>query len=291
MDLGLQTEESKITTVNNSADNTCPSTPGRGSSTMQVQASQNGNEQGHVTTINQQISDSTIHTGVDLTMNMNQHQSSGLQHVGHNSIGLSHQRRADRPKKSFLRRMTTIGSLSQGMSNFYRTSVKETLAMTASSKLVTLIIGDALHNFIDGITIATAFAKSNSMGFGTSFAVLLHELPHELGDFAVYYKLSGSYMRALAYNLFSALFCYAGLFLGFGILNIPGLKDWLLMFAAASFMYITVTHILPEIEIVQTGSTESFELRLFLVIVGLLLGWFSMMLLAIFETEVSQLFA
>ena len=63
------------------------------------------------------------------------------------------------------------------------------------------------------------------------------------------------------------------------------------MFAAASFMYITVTHILPEIEIVQTGSTESFELRLFLVIIGLLLGWFSMMLLAIFETEVSQLFA
>ena len=77
-----------------------------------------------------------------------------------------------------------------------------------------VLVGDGIHNFADGIAIGAAFRASLTVGATTSLAVLLHELPHEFGDFAIFVASGLSVKKALALNLLSALSAYLGLFLG-----------------------------------------------------------------------------
>ena len=77
-----------------------------------------------------------------------------------------------------------------------------------------VLVGDGIHNFADGIAIGAAFRSSLTIGATTSVAVLLHELPHEFGDFAIFVASGLSVKKALTLNLLSALSAYLGLFLG-----------------------------------------------------------------------------
>lgn len=135
-----------------------------------------------------------------------------------------------------------------------------------------LLIGDALHNFIDGVVIAATFLISIPLGVVTSLAVVIHELPQEVGDFAVMLHGGWSRKKVLVANILAALTTVAGAFiaLGFGnrIIESPAP---LLAFTAGAFLYIANADLIPELN-------RSFERRsgiwqLLLVGLGILVVW------------------
>ena len=77
-----------------------------------------------------------------------------------------------------------------------------------------VLIGDAVHNFLDGLALGTAFMTSVSAGWKISIAIFAEEFPHELGDYAILIKSGMSPMRAVCCNLMSALTCLIGFFIG-----------------------------------------------------------------------------
>lgn len=111
-----------------------------------------------------------------------------------------------------------------------------------------LLIGDGLHNFIDGLVIAAAFLVSVPLGVGTSVAVIAHEVPQEVGDLAV--LLHGGYKkrRAFALNLLSSMTTIPGALLGlFALGTARPLVPYVLAVSAASFIYIAVADIVPSL--------------------------------------------
>jgi zinc transporter 10 len=99
------------------------------------------------------------------------------------------------------------------------------------------------HNFSDGIAIGASFASSLTTGFGTSIAVLFHELPHEIGDFAVLRKNGVSVKRAVLFNILSSLLCFIGVFFGLFIGSIEILSQFTFLFIAGTFIYISLVNI------------------------------------------------
>ncbi|VDL64783.1 unnamed protein product [Nippostrongylus brasiliensis] len=85
------------------------------------------------------------------------------------------------------------------------------------SRALVILLGDGVHNFIDGIAIGTSFMSSTKLGIITSIAVICHELPHELGDFAVLIESGLSTATALGFNLLSALTAFLGLFVSISL--------------------------------------------------------------------------
>ena len=82
------------------------------------------------------------------------------------------------------------------------------------------LIGDGLHNFIDGIIIAAGFLSGTMSGIGVALSIALHEVPQELGDFAVLVKGGLNKVKALFFNFFSALFAVLGAVMGYLFLAI-----------------------------------------------------------------------
>jgi len=103
-----------------------------------------------------------------------------------------------------------------------------------------VLMGDGLHNFADGLAIGTSFASSLPLGFGTSIAVLCHELPHEIGDFAVLRNAGVSLRRALIFNALSGVLCCIGTFVGLIIGGNPAFSNWAFLFIAGVFLYISL---------------------------------------------------
>lgn len=111
-----------------------------------------------------------------------------------------------------------------------------------------IIIGDTLHNFIDGIAIAATFLISVPLGIVTAFAVGAHEIPQEIGDFGILLKSGLKKRKILAVNLLSALASFAGALLMFFLGEaIEGLSIIFLALSAGLFLYIALSDIIPEI--------------------------------------------
>lgn len=109
-------------------------------------------------------------------------------------------------------------------------------------------IGDTLHNFIDGVIIATAYLVSIPVGIATTFAVIFHEIPQEIGNFAVLIHGGWSAKKALLFNFFSALSAVVGaLMVLLFVKQGNGSPDWLIALAASSFIYIALSDLVPEI--------------------------------------------
>lgn len=110
------------------------------------------------------------------------------------------------------------------------------------------LIGDGLHNFIDGLVIAASYLVSIPVGFATTVAVVLHEIPQEIGDFGVLVHGGFSRMKALFVNFLSALLAILGaivaLWLGGFIENIELI---LVPIAAGGFIYIAGSDLIPEL--------------------------------------------
>ncbi len=117
-------------------------------------------------------------------------------------------------------------------------------AHTASGVLV--IIGDSIHNALDGVLIAAAFLTSFPLGLVTTFAVAAHEIPHRVGDFAILVHSGMSRGRALVMNMATGLTSVlGGIAAYFGLQRALGALPYALAFAAAGFLYIAVAGLIP----------------------------------------------
>jgi len=113
---------------------------------------------------------------------------------------------------------------------------------------IMMLIGDGLHNFIDGILIAASFLVSPSVGIATTVAVLLHEIPQEISDFAVLIYSGFSKKNALIFNFISALTAFIGAALVLLISeHMNGIEYILLPIAAGNFLYIAASDLVPEL--------------------------------------------
>lgn len=111
-----------------------------------------------------------------------------------------------------------------------------------------LMFGDGLHNFIDGISIATTFIISFPLGLVTTIAVFIHEIPHELGDFGILLHSGYKRGKVLGFNVITGLFAFAGALIGFYFgSKITNSLPVLLSLTSANFIYLSLTDLLPEI--------------------------------------------
>ena len=137
------------------------------------------------------------------------------------------------------------------------------------------LIGDGLHNFLDGMVIAVGFLTSIELGIVASIAVIIHEIPQEIGDFGILVYGGFTRLRALFYNFAFALTAVAGaLITYFSSINIEGVNGILLPFAAGNFIYLALADLLPEIHHEQQFS------KTLLHIVTLILGIFVIWLMS-----------
>jgi zinc and cadmium transporter len=110
------------------------------------------------------------------------------------------------------------------------------------------ILGDIIHNFIDGIIIAAGFIASPIIGISSTLAIAIHEIPQELGDFGVLIYAGFSKKKALLYNFLSALTALIGGIFGFYLLStFEQLMPFMLAIAAGGFIYIAASDLIPEI--------------------------------------------
>jgi zinc and cadmium transporter len=132
----------------------------------------------------------------------------------------------------------------------------------SSGQLV--LVGDAFHNFVDGAVIAAAVITSVPLGVTTAVAVAAHEIPQEVGDFAVLLHGGYSRRRALALNALSAMAGGVGAVAAFLLLDtLPGVLPYMLVLAAASFLYVAMADLIPGL---HRGRTDAGSLRQILLI-------------------------
>jgi len=137
------------------------------------------------------------------------------------------------------------------------------------------LLGDTIHNFIDGLAIAAAFMTDTNLGIVTTFAIMTHELPQEIGDFGVLLKAGFSYQKALFLNFVTAISAVAGALLGYFLINqIEWVSGLLLPIAAGGFLYIAASDLLPEIN-KERGPKKIFTSLLCFVIGILLIALFN----------------
>ncbi|OGY41068.1 MAG: hypothetical protein A2Y82_01510 [Candidatus Buchananbacteria bacterium RBG_13_36_9] len=110
------------------------------------------------------------------------------------------------------------------------------------------LVGDSLHNFIDGLIIVSAFLIDYKLGFATTLAIALHEIPQEIGDFGVLIHAGFQKKKALIINYIVALTVVLGGIVGYFIsFSLHNVIPYLLPFAAGGFIYIAASDLMPEI--------------------------------------------
>lgn len=128
------------------------------------------------------------------------------------------------------------------------------------------LAGDALHNFIDGLIIISAFYIDFNLGLITTASVILHEIPQEISDFGVLIYSGFSKTKALYYNLISALMAVLGTIIGyFLIIKIEQIAQWLIPITAGGFIYIAASDLIPEINKERKLSKSTLSLIFFLL--------------------------
>jgi zinc and cadmium transporter len=112
-----------------------------------------------------------------------------------------------------------------------------------------VLVGDSIHNFCDGVIIAAAFLVSPELGATTSLAVILHEIPQEVGDTIVLINAGFSRRKALLYNAASGLTAVAGGVLGYFVVGAwQEVFPYLLVVASSSFIYVAVADLIPQMQ-------------------------------------------
>ncbi|XP_075993690.1 zinc transporter ZIP6 [Genypterus blacodes] len=151
-----------------------------------------------------------------------------------------------------------------------------------------VIMGDGLHNFSDGLAIGAAFTEGLSSGLSTSVAVFCHELPHELGDFAVLLKAGMTVRQAILYNVLSATMAYLGMVTGILIGHFAdNISMWIFALTAGLFLYVALVDMVPEMLHNNAGDHGFSHCGFFLLQnAGILLGFCIMLLIAIFEHKI-----
>ncbi len=140
----------------------------------------------------------------------------------------------------------------------------------AKSAGALIILGDSIHNFVDGVLIAAAFLTDVQLGIVTSLAVAAHEIPQEVGDFAILLHSGYSKRKALFYNMFASLTTVLGGVLAyFGLEGLHDSLPYFLALAASSFIYIAVADLIPSLH-KKTDMKTSLQ-QIALIAAGVLL--------------------
>ncbi|KAL0599137.1 Zinc transporter ZIP4 [Plecturocebus cupreus] len=164
-----------------------------------------------------------------------------------------------------------------------------TAAAPAELRLLPYVItlGDAVHNFADGLAVGAAFASSWKTGLATSLAVFCHELPHELGDFAALLHAGLSVRRALLLNLASALTAFAGLYVALAVGVGEESEAWILAVATGLFLYVALCDMVRMLPAMLKVRDPRPWLLFLLHNVGLLGGWTVLLLLSLYEDDIA----
>lgn len=141
-----------------------------------------------------------------------------------------------------------------------------------------ILFSDGVHNFMDGMIIGASFLVSVPVGVATTLAVILHEIPQEIGDFAVLLHSGYTKRRALWLNFLSALTAILGAIVLFAIGETAQVSAlWFLPIAAGGFIYIAVADLIPELHKTKEAKHS------FMQIVAVITGVLAMVALALFE--------
>lgn len=133
-----------------------------------------------------------------------------------------------------------------------------------------IVVGDGIHNFVDGVLIAAAFLTDLHLGIVTSLAVATHEIPQEVGDFAILLQSGYSRAKAFFYNLLSSLGTVMGGVLAyFSLENMHGALPYFLALAASSFIYVAVADLIPTLH--KKTHAEAVIQQMALILAGVLL--------------------
>jgi len=133
---------------------------------------------------------------------------------------------------------------------------------------VLVLVGDSLHNALDGVLIAAAFMTDRTLGLVSTLAVAAHEIPHRVGDFAVLVHGGFTRARALALNLATGLAAVVGaLAAWYGLRRTLGLLPYALAFAAAGFLYIAVAGLIPGLH--RRADARTSAVQVILVALGI----------------------
>jgi len=136
-----------------------------------------------------------------------------------------------------------------------------------------VIIGDAFHNFLDGVVIGTAVRTSVPLGVSTALAVATHEIPQELGDMAILLHAGYSRRKALILNLISGASAVLGAILAVLALEwVPHVNEYVLSVAAAGFLYVAMADLIPDLHRGRIDATTFRQLGLAVAGIGTVVG-------------------
>ncbi len=137
-----------------------------------------------------------------------------------------------------------------------------------------VIFGDAIHNLIDGVLIAATFMVDINLGMITTFAIVVHELPQEIGDFAILLKAGLTKKKAFLYNLLSQLTAVIGGVVTYFVGNsVEGILPYIIALTSGFFIYIALTDLIPDI---HNENRKGFAVvETLLLFVGILTIWVS----------------
>jgi zinc and cadmium transporter len=134
------------------------------------------------------------------------------------------------------------------------------------------LVGDSIHNFIDGLIMAASFVVSLPLGMTTTIAIATHEIPQEIGDFAVLLYGGFSKKKAIVLNFLVSLSAVFGGIVGFLVSSyIEDIVLFILPFAAGGFIYIAATDLVPEIR--KEMDMRKYMATLLVFICGILIMW------------------
>ncbi len=149
----------------------------------------------------------------------------------------------------------------------------------AKPTVALIILGDSVHNFIDGVVIAATFMVSMPLGIVTALAVAAHEIPQEIGDFAILLHRGMRRNKVIWVNILSALTAMAGAVLTFFVGDsVKNLLPVVISLTAGFFIYIAASDLIPEIHHEKRGFAF---LESLLLVCGVILTWFSVSLLGV----------
>ena len=136
-----------------------------------------------------------------------------------------------------------------------------------------VIIGDAFHNFLDGVVIGTAVRTSVPLGISTALAVATHEIPQEIGDMAILLHAGYSRRKALILNLVSGVSAVLGALVAvLALAWVPPVTEYVLSIAAAGFLYIAMADLIPDLHRGRIDATTLRQLALALAGIGTVVG-------------------
>lgn len=154
-----------------------------------------------------------------------------------------------------------------------------------------VILGDGLHNITDGMAIGAAFALDPVTGMATALAVLCHELPHELGDFALLLQTGVSIRKAVVFNIISSVLSVIGMIVGLAVAGANAtMVRWIYAGTAGTFLYIGFADLVPEMRRESLSGERKRFGSVLIDVIGIFLGGLLMLVIAMYEDNLQMLF-